>query len=125
MSDLLSEAEALPEKPPRRSKLEPFAEVILALRRKRYSYQEIAGFLLKKAMIEVDPSSVWDFVQAQKKRKRHDKENIRAAVETPAPGPEPAVTGPKRNRKVYVPPARTTTTFDPASLKTNDQVDDG
>jgi len=90
VSDLLSEAEALPDEPSR-SKLEPYADVIAVLRRKRKSYVKIAEFLTDKAKIEggVDPSTVWDFVKAEAKRGRRQRASAPPPVQA-APALPPA-----------------------------------
>jgi hypothetical protein len=66
ISRLLDE---LPEKPPR-SKLEPHADVIAALRRKRHTYREIAEFFREHLSIAVSPSTIHDFVRVRGRRKR-------------------------------------------------------
>jgi hypothetical protein len=131
MSDLLSEAEALPDEPSR-SKLEPYADVIAVLRRKRKSYVKIAEFLTDKANIEggVDPSTIWDFVKAQANRGRRERESVpapaqEAAVTSPAPSePSPTPPTPKKNRAVYVPPTQPPAAFAPDALKTNDELEE-
>ena len=130
VSDLLSAAENLPKKPSR-SKLEEYVEVILVLRRKkRYSYKEIADFLLKEAGVEADPSTVWDFVQAQGKRSSDEKAILpppaqeapaAAPVSAPPPNSPPS---PKRNRAVYVPSAPPSAAFSSDALRTNDEVEE-
>jgi hypothetical protein len=69
----------LPEKPPR-SKLEPHAEVIRLLRKKRRTYQEIAQFLREYLQVSAAPSTIHDFV---KTRARQAKRNV-ASDEPPA-----------------------------------------
>jgi hypothetical protein len=59
--------EEISEKPPR-SKLEPHAEVIAALRRKRRTYREIAQFLQEHLAISVAPSTIHDFVRVRRRR---------------------------------------------------------
>jgi hypothetical protein len=54
----------MPERPPR-SKLEPHAEVIRELRRKRRTYQEIAAFFREHLQISVAPSTIHDFVKTR------------------------------------------------------------
>jgi len=62
----------IPEKPPR-SKLEPHADVISALRRKRLTYREIAQFFKDHLAITVAPSTIHDFVHVRQRRgKRRD-----------------------------------------------------
>jgi IS30 family transposase len=65
----------LPDKPPR-SKLEPHADVIAALRRKRQTYREIAQFLREHLSITVSPSTIHDFVRV---RRRREKPNVDSA----------------------------------------------
>ena len=57
----------LPDKPPR-SKLEPHADVIAALRRKRHTYREIAEFFREHLSITVSPSTIHDFVRVSRGR---------------------------------------------------------
>ena len=57
----------IPEKPPR-SKLEPHADVIAALRRKRRTYREIAQFFREHLAITVAPSTIHDFVRVRRRR---------------------------------------------------------
>ncbi len=59
--------EEIPEKPPR-SKLEPHADVISALRRKRLTYREIAQFFQDHLAITVAPSTIHDFVRVRRRR---------------------------------------------------------
>jgi IS30 family transposase len=78
ISSLLDE---LPEKPPR-SKLEPHADVIAALRRKRHTYREIAEFFREHLSITVSPSTIHDFVRVRRGR---GKRNVGSAPdEVPA-----------------------------------------
>jgi hypothetical protein len=132
MSDLLSEAEALPDEPSR-SKLEPYADVIAVLRRKRKSYVQIAAFLTKTAKIEggVDPSTVWDFVQAEAKRGRRQRVSpglsaqVVSAPEPTSATPPSTPPRPKQPRAVYVPPTQPAAAFLPDALKTNDELEEG
>jgi IS30 family transposase len=71
----------VPERPPR-SKLEPHAEVIRELRRKRRTYQEIAAFFKEHLQLSVAPSTIHDFV---KTRARQARNRIASALELPAP----------------------------------------
>ncbi len=57
----------VPERPPR-SKLEPHAEVIRELRRKRRTYQEIAAFFKEHLQVSVAPSTIHDFVKVRARR---------------------------------------------------------
>lgn len=61
--------DAIPERPPR-SKLEPHAEVIRELRKKRRTYVEIATFFQEHLQLTVAPSTIHDFVKARAKRAR-------------------------------------------------------
>jgi hypothetical protein len=65
ISKLLDE---IPEKPTR-SKLEPHAEVIAALRRKRRTFREIAQFFEEHLAITVAPSTIHDFVRVRRRRR--------------------------------------------------------
>jgi hypothetical protein len=65
----------LPDKPPR-SKLEPHADVIAALRRKRHTYREIAEFFREHLSINVSPSTIHDFVRVRRGR---GKRNVGSA----------------------------------------------
>jgi IS30 family transposase len=59
--------EEVSEKPPR-SKLEPHAEIIAALRQKRRTYREIAQFFQEHLAISVAPSTIHDFVRVRRRR---------------------------------------------------------
>lgn len=61
--------DAIPERPPR-SKLEPHAEVIRELRKKRRTYNEIAAFFRDHLQLPVAPSTIHDFVKARARRAR-------------------------------------------------------
>jgi IS30 family transposase len=73
--------EEISEKPPR-SKLEPHAEVIAALRRKRRTYREIAQFFREHLAISVAPSTIHDFVRV---RRRRGKRTADSGSEQPVP----------------------------------------
>jgi IS30 family transposase len=73
--------EEISEKPPR-SKLEPHAEVIAALRRKRRTYREVAQFLQEHLAISVAPSTIHDFVRV---RRRREKRTADSNEEQPVP----------------------------------------
>lgn len=60
----------IPERPPR-SKLEPHAEVIRELRRKRRTYQEIAAFFREHLAVSVAPSTLHDFVKTRARKTRN------------------------------------------------------
>ncbi len=72
--------EEIPDKPPR-SKLEAHADVISVLRRKRYTYREIAHFFQEHLAITVAPSTIHDFVRV---RRRRGKRNVVLGGEPPA-----------------------------------------
>ena len=59
--------EEIPDKPPR-SKLEPHADIIATLRRKRRTYREIARFLQEHLAITAAPSTIHDFVRIRRRR---------------------------------------------------------
>ena len=71
ISKLLDE---ISESPPR-SKLEPHAEVIAALRRKRRTYREIAQFFQEHLAITVAPSTIHDFVRVRRRRGKRTAES--------------------------------------------------
>jgi hypothetical protein len=61
--------DAIPERPPR-SKLEPHAEVIRELRKKRRTYQEIAAFFKEHLQVPVAPSTLHEFVKSRARQAR-------------------------------------------------------
>jgi IS30 family transposase len=61
--------DTMPERPPR-SKLEPHAEVIRELRRKRRTYQEIAAFFREHLQLAVAPSTIYEFVKTRARQAR-------------------------------------------------------
>ena len=71
----------MPERPPR-SKLEPHAEVIRELRKKRRTYQEIAAFFWEHLQLSVAPSTIHEFV---KTRARQARNRQAERVELPPP----------------------------------------
>lgn len=92
----------MPERPPR-SKLEPHAEVIRELRRKRRTYQEIAAFFREHLQVSVAPSTIHDFVKT-----RAQKAKRRAAGSPELPEPEASHSDLERPSAVLpadVPPA--------------------
>jgi IS30 family transposase len=83
----------IPDKPPR-SKLEPYTDVIGALRRKRHTYREIAKFLHEHLDLEVAPSTIHDFVRIRRRREK----DMRTPAESqspskPKPTPQPEAVG--------------------------------
>jgi len=87
VADLLPEVllDQMPEWPPR-SKLEPHAEVIRELRKKRRTYSEIAAFFREHLHISVAPSTLHDFVKTRARPAVRD----RAAATPEVPVPRPA-----------------------------------
>ena len=73
----------LPDRAPR-SKLEPHAEVIRELRKKRRTYQEIAAFFEAHLQLSVAPSTLHHFV---KTRARQARNRTRDVLELPAEPP--------------------------------------
>ena len=72
--------DALPSRP-YRSKLEPHRELICELRRKRHTYQEIAGFFGAHLSLAVAPSTIHNFLK------------VRSLLwHTPSPAPAPQAT---------------------------------
>jgi hypothetical protein len=61
--------EQLPDKAPP-SKLEPFRDLISQLRRKRYTYREIATFLRQQANLDVHWTTVNSFVRVRARQRR-------------------------------------------------------
>lgn len=68
IQNLLDKVNSLPEQGPR-SKLEPYYEVIRTLRKKRYTYQEIAQFLASEAGITAAASTIHAFVAVRTRRR--------------------------------------------------------
>jgi hypothetical protein len=54
----------LPERGPR-SRLDPFRELIVEMRRRQYSYREISRFLVDRCGVEVSHNSVRNFLNRQ------------------------------------------------------------
>jgi hypothetical protein len=83
----------IPDKPPR-SKLEPHTEVIIALRRKRYTYREIAKFLHEHLDLEVAPSTIHDFVRIRRRREKDLRPPAKLQTpKKPKPMPQPEAVG--------------------------------
>ncbi len=60
---------------PTRSKLEPHAEIIAALRRKRRTYREIVQFFQEHLAITVAPSTIHDFVRVRRRRGKRNTDS--------------------------------------------------
>src|SRR5690606_39648269 len=65
INTFLATAEIVPTK----SKLEPYAELIRALRHKRWTYQRIAKTLVEEFGVSAAPSTIHHFQQVRAKRK--------------------------------------------------------
>ena len=75
---------------PGRSRLEPYGELIDALRRRGLTYRDIAGVLAEKCDFQISKSAINDFVRARSRRKRNSARRIAAdgTIATPiAPYP--------------------------------------
>lgn len=81
--------EEMPERPPR-SKLEPHAEVIRALRRKHRTYQEIAAFLREHLQLAVAPSTIHEFVKTRARQARKPAAETEQWISADGPQPAPA-----------------------------------
>ena len=55
---------------PTRSRLEPYRELIRALRQKRKTFTEIAQILLLNYNVRIDPSNIHRFVKVRSKQSR-------------------------------------------------------
>ena len=53
---------------PMRSRLEPYQELIRALRRKRFPYRKIAAILKERYQLEISKSAIHDFLKVRRKR---------------------------------------------------------
>lgn len=76
--------DALPERPPR-SKLEPHAEVIRELRKKRRTYQEIATFFREHLQLTVAPSTIYEFVKTRARQARNRRAGMPELPASTAP----------------------------------------
>jgi IS30 family transposase len=95
--------DSLPPKEPR-SRLEPYGVLIAELRRRGWSYKDIAQVLAEKCQVKVAPSTIFDFVRVRTKTKPKVK---RAAVAEPSvtSAPEPkgtAASAPSKTTPVEV-----------------------
>ena len=92
-SEMLAQAQAAPEEPPR-SKLENYCAAIFELRRKRWSYEKIAHWL-KEHGVEAVPSSIFRFCRVrQGAGVRHQA----AAAPPEPPATQPAPTSPPESK---------------------------
>jgi hypothetical protein len=69
MPDFREILDNLPEKPPR-SRLEPYRELILEMRRRGRPFREIAQVLGEKCGVPVVPSTIHDFLNAAASQER-------------------------------------------------------
>lgn len=79
----------MPERAPR-SKLEPHAEVIRELRKKRRTYHEIAAFFREHLQLSVAPSTIHDFVKTRARQARNRATGMPELPAHPKPTPRPA-----------------------------------
>ena len=84
---------------PARSKLEPYGELIRALRRKRWGYRRIAAALQEQFGVHAAASSIHNFVKVRAKRQPYTIE-LTPTTNVPAIAPQaiPSAPAPKRPR---------------------------
>ena len=84
---------------PARSKLEPYEELIRALRRKRWGYRRIAAALQEQFGVRAAASSIHNYLKVRAKRKPSAIE-LTPTTNVPAIAPQatPAAPAPKRPR---------------------------
>jgi hypothetical protein len=70
--------DSLAEKPPR-SRLDPYSELIIEMRRRRRTYREIVNIPLDNCGLRVSISTLYDFVKAKSKGPSKPARMIRAA----------------------------------------------
>ncbi len=74
--------DTLPTKPPR-SRLEPYREFILELRRRGRTYRDIAGILTEKCQLRVSASGVHDFVRIRTRTEhKSPRRSVKAATKS-------------------------------------------
>jgi len=103
-----------------RSKLEPHSEVVGALRRKRYTYREIAQFLQEHLGLEVAQSTVHDFVRIRRRREK----DVRTQAELPnpqTPKPKPQREAGAVDEKIAALKRRSVTSSQPKPLFVYDE----
>ena len=64
----------LPDKPPR-SRLEPYRDFIVELRRRGRTFREIAGILAEKCQVQVTGSGIHDFLRTRLERDGSQRPN--------------------------------------------------
>lgn len=67
--------EGLPEKPPR-SRLGPYRELIFEMRRRGWTFREIAKVLGEKCGVRVVPSTIYDFVNGPQSKEWNRDQKI-------------------------------------------------
>ena len=70
---------------PMRSRLEPYHELIRALRRKRFPYRKIASILQERYQLETSKSAIHDFLRVRRNHSQADPEAV-----APPPPPQTA-----------------------------------
>jgi len=93
MTDFREILDNLPEKPPR-SRLEPYRELILEMRRRGRPLREITQVLGEKCCISVVPSTIHDFLKADSVLERSDESKAPEKMS----GPE----APRRHKRLSV-----------------------
>lgn len=71
---------------PERSKLAPFDELLRTLRKRRWTFVEIAQALEKEFGLKVNPKTIWAYLQVKERAKQ--REEAEKPI-TPAPAAEP------------------------------------
>jgi hypothetical protein len=69
---------------PARSKLEPYADLVRELRRRRWTFRKIADALRERFAITASPSTIHDFVKVRARRP-----GVRMSEALPEPMPAP------------------------------------
>jgi IS30 family transposase len=70
----------MPEKPPR-SRLEPYGELIMELRRRKRTYREILDVLAEKCDLPISISTLHDFVRMKAKEARKAAKVLRTTAQ--------------------------------------------
>ena len=63
-----------------RSGLEPYRELVLELRRRSFSYRQIAKLLVERCGFEISHSAIHDFVQKQVPRRLRSSRAVRKSL---------------------------------------------
>jgi IS30 family transposase len=90
IAKFLAEADARPA----RSKLEPCAELIRELRKRRWTFRKIADALREKFAVTASPSTIHDFLRVRAHQPHGRKPE--APTDSPAPKAKQAVDTPWR-----------------------------